>query len=136
LAYFSGLNFRAYAPNGPFFSRKIFENPEKSQKKKTKIPKNHPKKKTQILKKHQKKNKNLDKNKKNTTNPHKTLVISVGGSTWSEARHLCRSGSPGDGEAGRRDAARGQGLSLMGKTWKTLVIFTKNQSCVKMFIDF
>ena len=65
-------------------------------------------------------------------------MISVGqidSSTWStEARHLCRSGAPGDGEAGRRDAARGQGLSLMGKT---VVIFTmKNLSCVKMFIDF
>jgi hypothetical protein len=118
-----------------YFPQKILKNPKKKKKKK-KNPQKTPKKKTQILKKHQKKNKNLDKNKKNTTNPHKTLVISVGGSTWSEARHLCRSGSPGDGEAGRRDAARGQGLSLMGKTWKTLVIFTKNLSCVKMFIDF
>lgn len=118
-----------------FFPEKSLNIP-KNHKKKTKNPEKSPKKKHKSWKNTKKKQKSWQKHKKNTTNPHKTLVISVGGSTWSEARHLCRSGSPGDGEAGRRDAARGQGLSLMGKTWKTLVIFTKNLSCVKMFIDF
>ena len=118
-----------------FFPEKSLKIP-KNHKKKQKSRKITQKKNTNLEKTPKKKQKSWQKHKKNTTNPHKTLVISVGGSTWSEARHLCRSGSPGDGEAGRRDAARGQGLSLMGKTWKTLVIFTKNLSCVKMFIDF